>query len=77
MSTGDQLVSISLNDLPSLINTYEQANNPHATLDILYNLRIYQRWLKDTASPKYVHLDVLTLNNEWSSDGLCLLVVSN
>lgn len=77
MSSVDKLESISYEDLFSLIKTYEQANNPHPyTLDTLYSLRNYQKWLKAKTHRKHVFLDVLTLNNEWSSDGLCIFVVS-
>lgn len=76
MATEDQLVSITLEDLSSLIDCYVAGNNPHATLDPLYNLRTYQRMLRAGQIPKHINLDILTLNNHWDSDGLFLLMVS-
>lgn len=76
MSSEDKLVSITLEDLDSLIDCYERPGNSHTTLDSLFALRNYQRWLKDPQSPKVIYLDILTVNNHWDRDGLFLLVVS-
>lgn len=70
MSAGGQLISISLEDLPSLIATYERVNDQDRHIDSINKLRNYKRWKESSAAEKYVDLDVLTLSNGWSSDGL-------
>lgn len=71
-----KLVSISPEDLSLLINFYEQADNLQSTYETLSNLRSYQRFLQDPERPRHIDLDVLTVDNDWSEDGLCLIVVS-
>lgn len=71
-----KLVSITSEDLSRLINFYEQADNLETTFETLCHLRSYQRCLQDPERPQHIELDVLTVNNDWAEDGLCLIVVS-
>lgn len=69
----DKLSSISLEDLPSLISVYERST----TKDLLaiYNLASYKKWLENQI-PRSNHLqiDVKCLNQDWTTDGLFLLI---
>lgn len=71
----DKLSSISLDELPSLISVYERCE----TKDLLaiYNLKNYKKWLEDPHRSNHLHIDVKCLNQEWTSDGLFLLIHSD
>lgn len=77
MSAEGQLISISLEDLPSLIAVYKKANNQERYLDPVNNLTNYKRWKESPAAEKFADLDVLTLDNDWTTDGLFFLRVRN
>lgn len=67
----EKLVSISPKDIPSLIATYARVGRPR-DFDAISSLQNYQRWLQ---SPTDYNFEVLTLNNDWATDGLFLFVV--
>lgn len=74
MATGEKLVPISLEDLPSLIRTIERLGGVTNT-DAVNNLKSYKRYLEDAGGPKFIQLKVYTLDNDWEVDGLFLFQV--
>lgn len=74
-SSPDKLISISLQDLDSLTESYERIDGPKEDfLDALYNLKNFKRWKENPVD--YWRFDVMTLNNDWEADGLFVFLVS-
>lgn len=77
MKIKNRLTPIAPEDIPSLIAIYAQELNTAKTIDAITTLENCKEYLEDVNGPKHYKLNILVLDNEWLSDGLFLLSVSN